>query len=546
MALAFIIPAVLAGAVLGAWALDQYVHRDQVVRNVALDGVGIGGLDQDDLRGRVELVAARYAETPVEVYLPGAELSGTTAEFGIAVDVEATMAEALAVGREGRRADRFEEWARSLYDDHRIDLSVTFDPSFVRNVVAASPDEIRNLPEEPTFEAVGGRLVITPPVDGGRIDPDEIIAAMPAAVEIGHNPIIVEIEWTPIPTEVTQEELDAALAEAKAITSERIWVSVAGQPTSIAPETSRRWLRALNTGGELVPVFDEEAAQASVEAFTAGITALGAPPSFSVDEGELEIRLGVPAEVCCAPGVGELMWRAARGLIDQPVELPLLLANERGAAGEADEFGIKEVVGEFTTNHACCQSRVDNIHRIADLVRGQLIEPNGVFSINDFVGRRTRENGFVSAGVIERGRFTTDVGGGISQFATTMFNAAFFAGLDLVEYQSHSIYISRYPFGREATMAFPNPDLVVHNPTPYPMLIWTSYTGSSITVQMWSTSYYEVEQTGQARFGIGACTGVETFRSRTAPDGTVIEDSVLATYRPGEGLDCNGNVIPRN
>ena len=95
-------------------------------------------------------------------------------------------------------------------------------------------------------------------------------------------------------------------------------------------------------------------------------------------------------------------------------------------------------------------------------------------------------------------------------------------------------------------MAFPRPDLVVSHPTPYPVLMWTAYTGSSITVQMWSTKYFETEQTGQARFGIGACTGVETFRSRVAPDGTVIEDSVLATYRPGEGLDCNGNVIPQS
>ena len=542
-----LVPAVLAAAVAGAFATDHWVHEGQTLRNIALDGVGVGGLDEEDLRRKVELVAARYADTPIVVHLPDVTIDGTAAQFGVSVDVEATMAEAMAVGRSGDVAERFEAWARSLYDDHRIDLSVTFDPQAVYDLVAGSPHRVRNVPEEPTFEAVDGVLHIEPPVAGGRIAASDIVAAMPAAIEVGHNPITVEIDWTPIPTEVTQAELDAALAEARRMTSERIWVTVAGQPTSIAPETTRRWLRALNTGGELIPVFDEEMAQASVEAFTAGITARGAPPTFSVDDGgELQITLGVPSEVCCGPGVGELMWRAARGMIEQPVELPLVLANERGAQGEADEFGIKEVVGEFTTNHACCQARVTNIHRIADLVRGQIIEPGGSFSINDFVGKRTRENGFVSAGVIERGRFTTDVGGGISQFATTMFNAAFFAGLDLDEYQSHSIYISRYPYGREATMAFPRPDLVVSNPTPHPMLIWTSYTGSSITVQMWSTEYFEVEQTGQTRFGIGRCTGVRTFRSRTAPDGMVIEDFVVARYRPGEGLDCNGNPVPQN
>ncbi len=188
---------------------------------------------------------------------------------------------------------------------------------------------------------------------------------------------------------------------------------------------------------------------------------------------------------------------------------------------------------------------MENIHRIADLLRGTIIGPGQRFSINETIGERTREEGFVEAGVIERGRFETDVGGGISQFATTMFNAAFFAGLDFLEYQSHSLYISRYPYGREATLGYPAPDLVVFNRTPHAMLLWTEYTDTSITVQLWSTPYFEVEQTGQAVTGAARCTRVETFRTRTDPDGVELEDSVFATYRPGEGLDCFGRQIPR-
>jgi vancomycin resistance protein YoaR len=125
-----------------------------------------------------------------------------------------------------------------------------------------------------------------------------------------------------------------------------------------------------------------------------------------------------------------------------------------------------------------------------------------------------------------------------------MFNAAFFAGLDFEAYQSHSIYISRYPYGREATLSYPLPDLVVANNTPYGMLIWTGYTSTSITVELWSTPYFDVEQTGQSSYTIGECTREETFRSRTDPDGEVLEDMVFATYRPGEGLDCNGDPTP--
>ncbi len=538
------VAALAVGGIAGAFAVDQWAHQDEVARNVRLRGDSIGGLGEEDLRRKVEVLAARLATTPVEVRAPGALIEGTAAEFGVTVDVEATMAAALEAGRPEGLLARFEEWWGAFRDNHRLEVVYDIDADQAREVIATAPEAISGLPEEPDFEADGGRLEVQPPVFGRQIDPDEVAAALPAAVAVGHNPIQVEVDWTPIPTDVTQEELDAAIAEARALVAEDIWVSVDGRAFPIATETQRRWLRARHIDGRLEPMFDLDAAQESVEVFTAHLVSPGTVPSFAVEDGELAVQTGQPTRVCCADGVGELMWRAARGLIDQPVELPLVERDPAGAVGEAASYGIREMVSTFTTNHACCQSRVNNIQRIADILRGHIIAPGEVFSVNETVGMRTREKGFVAAGAIEQGHLVSDVGGGVSQFATTIFNAAFFAGMDFIEYQSHTIYFSRYPFAREATISWPKPDLVFQNNTPHHVMIWTSYTNTSITVEFWSTKYFEVEETGQARFPIGACTGGETFRKRTAPDGTVIEDSVEAVYRPAEGFDCNGNRIP--
>src|SRR5690606_29940826 len=137
------------------------------------------------------------------------------------------------------------------------------------------------------------------------------------------------------------------------------------------------------------------------------------------------------------------------------------------------------------------------------------------------------------------------VGGGVSQFATTLFNAAFFAGFDFLDYQSHSIYFSRYPYGREATISWPAPDLVIENTTDYPALIWPTYTDTSITVSIYSTKSVQVEDVGQEVSPARQCTRVDTHRLRTYDDGRQVEDSVFATYRPGEGFDCNGNPTTR-
>ncbi|HLT69803.1 MAG TPA: VanW family protein, partial [Acidimicrobiales bacterium] len=121
---------------------------------------------------------------------------------------------------------------------------------------------------------------------------------------------------------------------------------------------------------------------------------------------------------------------------------------------------------------------------------------------------------------------------------TTLFNAAYFAGLDIPVSQAHSEYFSRYPLGREATMGHPAPDLQIRNNTPYGILIWTSYTDSSITVTLYSTPYARAEQTGINESMSGACRVVTTTRTRTYPDGSTETDTFRATYRPGPGQGC--------
>jgi hypothetical protein len=129
---------------------------------------------------------------------------------------------------------------------------------------------------------------------------------------------------------------------------------------------------------------------------------------------------------------------------------------------------------------------------------------------------------------------------GVSQFTTTLFNAAFFAGLDFGEYQAHSIYFQRYPYGREATLSYPHPDLQIRNNTPYGVLIWPTYTDTSITVTLYSTKHVSVEQTGQTKTLQGVCDRVRTERTRTYDDGRQVVDAVFAVYRPREGVNCSG------
>jgi vancomycin resistance protein YoaR len=246
---------------------------------------------------------------------------------------------------------------------------------------------------------------------------------------------------------------------------------------------------------------------------------------------------GVNGLRCCGPDTPRRIVDALEDG-ERTVAVALREVEPKRTSDDLRKLAIVEQVGTFTTKHAANQPRVTNIHRIADLVDGTIIGPGGRFSVNDKVGERTTERGFVVDHSIQDGVFVDAVGGGISQFATTLFNAAFFAGLELPTYQSHSIYISRYPYGREATLSWPKPDLVVANPSPYGVLIDTSYTSTSVTITLYSTRWATGEQTAQSASPVGQCTRVKTERTRHFVDGTTKVDNVFATYRPAEGVHC--------
>ena len=158
-------------------------------------------------------------------------------------------------------------------------------------------------------------------------------------------------------------------------------------------------------------------------------------------------------------------------------------------AQEAKQSPGQAVVSRFTTYFEPGQPRVVNIRRAARLLDRRVIYPGHVFSMNTALGRRTRARGFVPAPMISGGVLVNSVGGGISQVATTLYNAAFFAGLRLITHTPHSFYFSRYPMGREATISWGGPELVFQNDWPSPIVMRFRATATSITVTFYSKSF---------------------------------------------------------
>ena len=188
------------------------------------------------------------------------------------------------------------------------------------------------------------------------------------------------------------------------------------------------------------------------------------------------------------------------------IDVEATVAEPEFTTKDARALKIREEVSTFTTHYPPAAYRDQNIGRAAELITGTVLKPGETFSLNGTVGERTEENGFTTGFVIQNGIFKEDLGGGVSQMATTTFNASFFAGLEDVEHKPHSVYIDRYPEGREATVAWGAVDLRFTNNTPYGVLIDAVVIPSAgrsegtVTVTMYSTKYWDITTSTGERY----------------------------------------------
>lgn len=537
-------PVVLALVAVAAWAVDSSRTADVAFRNTVVGGIPVGGRTEAGVADAVDQLATQVEGSAVEIETPDRTITATAQQLGVAVDREATVDAVMAVGHDDGLPGRFQHWVGSFFGETDVPLEVSASVTDTEGALAELEGEQRTPAVEPSvgWDGEVGQLVVTPGEAGMGIDAGDVVEQLPAAMADGGTSFTVQAEPQEIQPRFSQEDAEAVVAEAEQLTAQPLPVDVEGSTAEIPPDTVRSWMSATATDDALELSIDGAAANAAIG------EAVGQPGQPAKDAG-FSLYLGVPVIIpaengtgCCGDDTPELVLAA----LEQggTAQLSLAEVEPEFTDADAESWGITEEIGrpnEFgpTTPYSCCQSRVTNIQRMADLVRGFVIPPNGgVFDINDVVGQRTRENGFVSAGAIENGVHVESVGGGVSQFATTTFNAAFFAGLDITSYQFHTEHFDRYPYGRESTVSYPAPDFTIQNNTPYGVLMWPTYTDTSITMHLYSTPFASGEQTGQTTSSRGSCTDVVTTRTVTYLDGRPPTTDTFSGYYRNAGPTC--------
>lgn len=444
---------------------------------VSVAGVDVSDMDPAELRAAVKKRARELMKRPVVITRDDGSdvrLSVPPRDLGATADITGAVRAALRQrGPLGRVLERI-----GAAPERNIPIEFTFDEDAVAKLVRTLNAGFDNPPVAATVEVKGGELVVTPGHSGTGIDEVELrerLTTLPEGIELS-----VGEQRAP----VSDAAAETARAHAAGIIASPMTVTFQGNGVTVQPAVLRKALRFAPRPPEIEVTLDEDVVYEDIAPAFEAREQPARDATFRVQGTSVRLipsapgrRLNMGAITRDIAAVPETRSVRARFEVSQPEVLTEDLSG----------LGITELVGEFSTPYNCCEPRVSNIARAAQTIDGTIIPAGNRFSLNDALGPRTTDNGYVEAPQIAAGKLEDGIGGGVSQLATTTYNAAFFAGLEIETHTPHSFYISRYPMGREATISMGGPDLVFRNDWPSAVLISAVAGDNEVTVRMFST-----------------------------------------------------------
>lgn len=468
----------IAGAGAAAW-----VYGGDVPRGTQILGVELGGKSRTEAERALTDAVGPRTGAPVAIDLAGERFSLPAADLGLRLNVD------LSVGKAIKGSPR-------LTGTRSVPPVIELDEARLGKALRERLDPTKITVKKPGIAYAGLVPKPTYPAVGQGLDVAAAAAAVRQSWLVGG---IATITLVPRPPATTQEQVDALVADlAVPAVAAPVTVTVGDKALTLSPKAIAKGLvfRA-DDDGRLTPAIDGPELHAAAAKEFAAVEREPEQATITVAGGKPKIVAGTPGDLVDLDKLGPALLAVLPDPAPRTVEAEL--SRQEGATTESDlaELGVKEKVSTFTTyfTGGSKSPRSQNIMTIARAVDGAVVQPGETFSLNKHTGERTYASGYKDAPVIVGGKLEPGVGGGASQFTTTLFNAAYYAGLEDVEHKPHSFYFSRYPAVIESTIFYPTLDLKFKNTTPYGILIDTSYTSKSVTVSMWSTKVYDSVKT---------------------------------------------------
>ena len=532
---------ILLGIIIGLFALigivyavDYFLTKDKVPRGVTVASVAIGGMEPAAAEAKLGAELNDSLATPVKVKAGTKEATVDPTVAGLRPDWPKTIE---AAGKQPLNPiDRF----RGLFGTREVGIVSDVDDAALTPQIERLNAELNVDPTEGAVVLAEGKPQVTQPAAGQKVTPEELRKRIAADWLSPHGVEIKVEETSPVIGEKAVR--DVVEGDAKRALAGPIIVHGVDNIDGIIP---------VEQMGEVVTFVPEDKhlrTEVNIERAQEILAARLADTEVPLKNANISFSGGSRTVTPHSDGRSIEWNKITDGLRErivgsEPKEFDATYKEEAATftTEEAEKATFDETVSEFTTSGFSSASGV-NIRRVAEMVDGAIVVPGQVFSLNGYTGPRGKPQGFVESGIILNGRGDTAVGGGISQFATTLYNAAYFAGFDDVAHTPHSYYISRYPAGREATVYEGLIDLKFRNNSKYPVMIKTSADSNSVTVRMLGVKTVSVESVSAGRWAPTQPSPITVHEDDCVPSGGI---SGFTTADTRIIRDLNGKELDR-
>ncbi|MEX2210156.1 MAG: VanW family protein [Gaiellaceae bacterium] len=506
----------------------------KLATGVEIAGVEVGGLTVREARGLLERRFAELQGTPVTFVAGTRPFPLTPAQLGVSVDWSAAIEAARQQGTGFGPVRGFRRIRTRIFGAEFVPAAQVSDAGLEYALI-----EIARSVAHPARDAAirleGLEPVIVPASTGQALDRETAARVVVRALaSFERAPVGLPVGIAP--PDVTAGELRPALRQTRTALSGPVRVELGATRWRIKRPRLASML-VLPAEGRTELAVGGPAAERFLEDLASRVARPAEDAGFLVrSDGSVGVDPAVDGRELDRVATAGAILAAATTPADRLAEAEVRSVEPARTTAAARAMGITGTLASYSTFYAGSADRNHNLQLAVSLLDGSLVEPGGTFSLNDAVGERTAERGFRSAPVIVGGEYEEDIGGGVSQVATTIFNAAWDGGLKIAERNPHALYISRYPLGRDATINYPDLDLKFVNDTNKWILVKGWSTSSGITVALYGAPTGRRVESSAGPLVVRAPPPIKKIKDPTLPKGErIVEElgeparSVVAT-----------------
>lgn len=524
-------------------AADYWMHYGRIYPGVEVGNVSLGGMTPEEARAAVQehttgaLKEIRFTGGPEEFSLSADRL-------GVDFDPQATADQAYAVGRRGGILERIGDRLEAGWGTVNVPAVVDYERGAARNAIENLAARANKKPQDAYVSINGPKVDVVESSEGYAVDVEATAANLDRA--LGSMSDQVEIAAGTVEPDILTPAAEEAAEQAKEAISEPVVLTYEDQDWKLSPTGIGQTLSFTPQGGELRIGLDRDRLRAALSDVYDDLEADPVEAGFRFDGDGIVVTKSQPGKKIDEK---ELFGAIEAGLFQgkRKYEVPVVIADPKLTTAEAEKLKPTDLIGSYRTSYTLSSDRsperVENLRIASNAISGTVLAPGEVFSANEILSPQK----YNETKVIIFGKEEKADGGGLCQVSSTLYMAANYAGLDIVERHPHDAQLPYIRPGLDATVWFGSLDMKFKNTTDGYLLlremvgddgfiyaeIWGQPTGK--TVEMDSEPEY-----------LGADYSEWITYQKVTENGKVVSDGPIRkdTYKPL--VDDKGKTIPPN